>query len=553
MLRLSRTLLALPLAAALVWGAGDASLAATAPPIRGVDVSMWQGASINWHAVAASGIRFAFVKASEGPAFVDPDYARNVTAARANRIVVGAYDYAQPSGGSDAAVRKDAATEASHFVTVARPQAIDLRPVIDIETTGGLGPGPLRLWLSTWVATVHARIHATPLVYTSPYFWQTRLGDTTALSGSAMLWVAHWTSAATPWVPAANWGSHGWDVWQWSDCRRIPGIPGCVDGDRIEGPSMIGLRIGSVPARLDAPAISGAPAVGFATSAGSGRWSGTAPITLTRQWLRCDAAGQNCQAIPGATASSYLPAVADYTHTLRLAVTAHNRLGARTATSAPSPAVADRTPPAVPAFTSPMHSFLTGTAFTGGWHSTDGVSGVASYDVQVRRLPAGGAAGPWTPLLTATSQTTSALTTAHGTTTCLRARAHDKAGNISAWSAQRCATAPIPASSLARYGHWWVNRASGAIATQSAGAAAFHRNVTASALLVVARTCATCGVAAIEWNGKVLRRASLAGKTDGTAQIVVPLGATRTGSLRIVSVIAGRGVLLRSVSLLRIA
>ena len=53
-----------------------------------------------------------------------------------------------------------------------------------------------------------------------------------------------------------------------------------------------------------------------------------------------------------------------------------------------------------------MHSFLTGTAFTGGWHSTDAVSGVAGYDVQVRRLPTGGVAGAWTPLLTGTTQTT---------------------------------------------------------------------------------------------------------------------------------------------------
>ena len=179
------------------------------------------------------------------------------------------------------------------------------------------------------------------------------------------------------------------------------------------------------------------------------------------------------------------------------------------------------------------------------------MSGLASYDVQVRRLPTGGAAGPWTSLLSATTLTTSRLTTAAGTTTCLRARARDHAGNVSGWSAQRCATAPILASNLGRYGHWWVNRSTGAIATLSAGAAAFHRSVTATTLLVVARTCATCGVVEVEWDGKVLRKASLVSKTDGNAQIIVPLGSTRTGSLRIVSVVAGRGVLLRSVSLLR--
>src|SRR5262249_34027066 len=161
----------------------------------------------------------------------------------------------------------------------------------------------------------------------------------------------------------------------------------------IPGPSLLGLRIGSVPSSLDAPAVVGSPAVGLTVTSTTGSWHGTAPMTFTRQWLRCDASGTNCVAIPGATAPTYVPAVADYQHPRPHPVPAHNRLGAHTTNSPPSPAVADRTPPAVPAFSSPMHSFLTGTAFSGGWHSIDAVSGLASYDVQVRRLPTGGVSG----------------------------------------------------------------------------------------------------------------------------------------------------------------
>lgn len=43
-------------------------------PIRGIDVSHHQG-QVNWSAIAADGIHFAYVKASEGESFRDPRFA----------------------------------------------------------------------------------------------------------------------------------------------------------------------------------------------------------------------------------------------------------------------------------------------------------------------------------------------------------------------------------------------------------------------------------------------------------------------------------------------
>src|SRR3954468_23246927 len=128
---------------ALTAGLALAALAASAvpaaaAPLHGIDVSMWQGPSVNWPAVRSTGISFAFVKASQNTSFVDPQYAANVANARAAGVAVGAYDFADPRDGTTAQIAANARADALHFVTVARPQPTDLRPVLDVEQTNGL-------------------------------------------------------------------------------------------------------------------------------------------------------------------------------------------------------------------------------------------------------------------------------------------------------------------------------------------------------------------------------------------------------------------------------
>src|SRR5205085_3420917 len=70
-------------------------------------------------------------------------------------------------------------------------------------------------------------------------------------------------------------------------------------------------RLGPVladpPASSTPPTIGGDSRDGGTITVDPGTWTGTGPIDYTYQWLRCDAQGDNCVPIPGATGPTYTP------------------------------------------------------------------------------------------------------------------------------------------------------------------------------------------------------------------------------------------------------
>jgi lysozyme len=57
-------------------------------------------------------------------------------------------------------------------------------------------------------------------------------------NGYEVLWVAHWTTGASPIMPANNWGGKGWTFWQYTSDGSVPGITGRVDLNRYNGTSL---------------------------------------------------------------------------------------------------------------------------------------------------------------------------------------------------------------------------------------------------------------------------------------------------------------------------
>ena len=79
-----------------------------------------------------------------------------------------------------------------------------------------------------------------PIIYTNRTFWSSAMADTDwfARNGYQVLWIAHWTTATAPTLPAGGWGGNGWTFWQHSGAGSVPGISGPVDLDRYNGSSL---------------------------------------------------------------------------------------------------------------------------------------------------------------------------------------------------------------------------------------------------------------------------------------------------------------------------
>jgi lysozyme len=229
-------LLALALAASpATAGAGTRAL--------GIDVSRFQK-TIDWTAVAGSGIRFAFVQASRGSGAdctvkpeqcgADPYFATNRAAAESVGIRVGAYHRGFASGGTTATARADALAESDVFLAaVGTLQSGELTPVLDVETPfTGMTATTLRTWIRVFVKRVNRRLGRKPMIYTNATSWAATGNTAEFAKAKYPLWVAEY-GVPRPSVPARNWAGHGYSVWQYTSSGRVPGISGHVDMDRL--------------------------------------------------------------------------------------------------------------------------------------------------------------------------------------------------------------------------------------------------------------------------------------------------------------------------------
>jgi GH25 family lysozyme M1 (1,4-beta-N-acetylmuramidase) len=190
---------------------------------EGIDVSAYQGSSIAWHSVAASGISFAYIRAADGGS-PDGQFGNNWRGASAAGVTPGAYIFFEPN--------QSPVAQANLLIAQLRSVGFthgDLVPTIDVETTDGEPQALVVANLRTVVNTVSAAIGSLPAIYCSPSWWSGNINS--AAFTLDPLWVANWF-VSQPSVPENNWGGTGWQVWQFSDVGVVPGIPGHVDLDR---------------------------------------------------------------------------------------------------------------------------------------------------------------------------------------------------------------------------------------------------------------------------------------------------------------------------------
>ncbi|MBU5356161.1 glycoside hydrolase family 25 protein [Paenibacillus barcinonensis] len=203
---------------------------------QGIDVSHHNG-SIDFKKVAADGISFVFVKATQGKSFRSKTFLQFVRDAKAAGLLVGAYHYVDDSAGSVEAAKVEAQNFYKAIQDAGGIGVFDLPPVMDYESNkNGYSKATITTVAKTFLEEVHRLTGVKPLVYTYPAF----IGNFSGLSGYP-LWIARY-STQTP-ADASGWTR--WDFWQYSDGsaggylprgnRKVEGISGAVDLNEFDG------------------------------------------------------------------------------------------------------------------------------------------------------------------------------------------------------------------------------------------------------------------------------------------------------------------------------
>jgi GH25 family lysozyme M1 (1,4-beta-N-acetylmuramidase) len=302
---------------------GGALSGPAAAAVVGPDVAGWQhpnGYTIDWSAAhVAGGAQFAFVKATEGPGYTNAYFARDFAALAANKMARGAYHFAQPA--------TSAVAQARHFVSVTGKLNArgDLPPVLDLEVSGGLGVTALVAWTKAYLTEVKRLTGRTPMVYTSPGFWKSAMGNSTVFTGYP-LWIATWGPKP---ILAGGWTKY--TFWQYTDKATLAGMAGPVDMSVFNG-TVAELRTlaNDAPPPPPAPVAPTAPATLTATPAEGAvalRWTlPTAPGGAIVSYV-VTVDGGTPQRLPGTT-TTFTAAGLSATAEHRFTVAAVNATGA---------------------------------------------------------------------------------------------------------------------------------------------------------------------------------------------------------------------------------
>jgi lysozyme len=200
-----------------------ARVCASGTVTKGIDVSYYQG-TINWTSVANSGIKFAFIRVSDGTGFHDPKFTSYWAGAHNAGIIRGAYQFFRPAQSVSGQANLMISALGGHYTPG------DLPPVLDVEDAGGESAATVASKIRQWVDQVKGTLGVDPIIYTGKYFWRDQVGGPTSFVHNA-LWIAQYTSLC-PDLPAP-WAR--WTFWQNTETGSVSGISGQMDLDQFNG------------------------------------------------------------------------------------------------------------------------------------------------------------------------------------------------------------------------------------------------------------------------------------------------------------------------------
>jgi len=193
--------------------------------VHGVDVSKYQ-TSIDWETAKASGVSFAFIKATEGGDRVDPyfeEHWRGTKAAGIPRAAYHFYYFCRP-----------AAEQAAWFIRNVPKERRAMPPVLDMEwnpQSPSCKTRPdretVRSEMRIFLLAIERHYGKRPIIYTSiDFFDDNQLASFTGYP--------YWLRSVAD-HPADRYGPHPFTFWQYTGTGAVPGIKGNADINVFNG------------------------------------------------------------------------------------------------------------------------------------------------------------------------------------------------------------------------------------------------------------------------------------------------------------------------------
>lgn len=185
--------------------------------IMGIDVSHHQG-DIYWEevdkmSVDGDSLSFAIIKATEGLTFRDDKTAQNAIGAKETDLDIGYYHYFHPS--------VSAREQAMFFLEAISDLSGTLKPVLDVEITGGLSNQQLNDSVLVFLTKVEEEAGVRPIIYSYESFYRDYFQS--ALQEKELFWIASYNKTCDLILEEQV------ICWQFTDKGTVSGISTKVD------------------------------------------------------------------------------------------------------------------------------------------------------------------------------------------------------------------------------------------------------------------------------------------------------------------------------------
>ena len=190
----------------------------TCTHVHGIDISHYQG-EVFWEHVGETKMAYCYIKATEGGDRIDARYENNLKIGHSYGIKVGSYHFYRP--------KTDQEKQLNNFIIQCKPSEQDLIPMIDIETTGGMGTEEFCDSLFKFLEMVEHVYRQRPLLYTGANFYNKHLAGKV---NRYLIMIAQYTPQEPKLVDERDI-----TLWQYTGKGRLNGVRGYVDKSRFMG------------------------------------------------------------------------------------------------------------------------------------------------------------------------------------------------------------------------------------------------------------------------------------------------------------------------------